>query len=350
MIYFILLFIYLFIIWGFTCKSNTPKTRFRQCILAGLGLLLLLGLHSPELGVDIRESYSKAFDFVDISFIFNNDTIYGFERGFIIYMAILKYITNDFQLFLFISAIIVLVPILILIYKHSENVMFSIIMYSSWIIYYFSFSGIRQSIAISITVIASIFLLNKKIVTFILFVLLASYIHTSALFFLLVYPLYWLKPSDKKVIIIGSVGIFFMLVSKQIIIFIANLIFGADNRYASQIENSSFGGVTFAIIYLLFVLLLAFLNKNKKNNNHFTPIVMLLCIVQFTGLYSSVMSRIGYYLIPIFILAITNALSLTKRPEKNILKIGVLSLSLLLFFIQAKEGLYEIVPFKFFWE
>lgn len=348
MLPFILLLIYLFTIWGITGRTSDRNIRLKQCVLSGIGLLFLLGLHSPELGIDVRESYSKAFAFLNLDFVLSGETIYGFEKGFVFYTALIKSFSSDFQVYLFITATLIIIPILYLFYKHSSNLMFSIILYATWQLYYFSFSGIRQALAISVIALASHFLINKKLPIYFILVLIASLIHTSAFLFIIAYPIFWSKISDRLILIYGMIGIVTMLFSRNIIVFVAEIIFGSDNRYTSQAISDEMGGITIALIYLAFVLL--YYNLNRNSNKHFLGILMLLCLIQFSGMYSQTVSRIGYYFIPSFCLAIPQVILNVKGLKYRIIKTSVLFIALSIFFKLASTKSFEITPFKFFWE
>lgn len=165
---FIILYCYLFLAWCFSrnIKDNNKRKEI-QCIFSACGLIFLLGLHSPTLGCDVAGAYVPAFERVGTKpIISTDDSIFGFELGYMNYMVLIRQITDDPQWFLFVSSLIIVIPIVFLFYKYSENVMFSIIIYTSWYLYYFAFSGLRQSIAISICALATIFIFKRKLLFF----------------------------------------------------------------------------------------------------------------------------------------------------------------------------------------
>ena len=345
---FILLYLYLFLIWFMTRTITKEKKRKQyQTVLSFLGLLFLLGFHDPSIGTDMG-AYIPAFQSREPRFSLNPDIVYGFEPGFVNYLSLIKYFTNNEQAFLFISAIVILFPVLWLIKSYSKNTMFSIIIYTSWYLYYFSFSGLRQAIAVSICVLATLCLLKKKLIPYIVIVVLASSIHTSALFFIIAYPLYWLKMPTRIQLLVFIVLLLVLLFFKDIIVTVANLVFGADNRYSGHIQSSSFGGYTIAIVYLCFGVFQIY--HNKQHSNPYIPFLLLITILQFTGVYSQTIPRIAYYFLPIFALSFPEALSNINNKNRPMYTCAFVMLFVTFFFMQASSHYLEVTPFKFFWE
>ena len=346
---FVFLYIYLFFIWlaSNNIVDKLNKRRF-QCVASGFGLIFLLGLHSPTLGCDIVGSYAPAFERTGQDFIASEEeSIFGFELGFMNYMALVHHITDDVQMFLFISSIIIVVPVIYVIYMKSRNVMMSVMIYVSWYLYYFSFSGLRQSIAISVCAIATIFIFKKKILPFVLIVIGASFIHTSALLFILAYALYNYKISNKKILLAGTLLIAVLLVFKGSMSVVAEIIFGADSRYGSQLENSEFGGFTIAIVYFIFTIFQMYISKN---DNKYITILMFLTIIQTTGIYSQTIPRLAYYFVPLFALSFPEAIKEEANQKRKIMQASLLFVFMSFFFMQANSHYLAVTPFKFFWE
>ena len=349
---FVSLYCYLFIIWMISQNIKDIKERRTfQSVASALGLLFLLGFHSPALGCDVAGSYIPAFERMGTQFVTSiDDSIYGFELGYMNYMALIHHFTDDAQVFLFITALIILIPIIVLIYKYSKNVMLSILIYTSWYLYYFSFSGLRQAMAIGICAIATNFLFKRKLLPFVAIVYLASLFHTSALLFLLVYPMYVYryKISNKKLFILGILAICILVFFQGSMRFVAMILFGSESRYVESLENSEFGGVTIALIYLAFALFQMFVDK--KNSNPYLPILFFLAAIQMTGMYSQTIPRLTYYFIPIFSLSFPQALNAINKNMRFMYQSALLILFVSFFIMQASSHYLDVTPFKFFWE
>lgn len=349
---FVSLYCYLFIIWMISQNiRDTKKRRTFQSVASALGLLFLLGFHSPALGCDVAGSYIPAFERMGTQFVTSIDeSIYGFELGYMNYMALIHYFTDDVQVFLFITALIIIIPIVFLIYKYSKNVMFSILIYTSWYLYYFSFSGLRQTMAIGFCAIATIFLFKRKLMPFIAIVYFASLFHTSALLFLLAYPLYVFryKISNKTLLILGLAAVLILVFFQNSMQFVAMILFGAESRYVESLKSSEFAGVTIAVIYFAFALFQMYLDK--KNSNPYLPILFFLAVIQMTGMYSQTIPRLAYYFIPIFSLSFPQALSAMSKNTRLMHQSVFIIIFVSFFMMQASGHYLDVTPFKFFWE
>lgn len=347
---FILLYCYLFVVWIITLNIRKPtQRRFVQSFASFLGLLFLLGFHSPDLGCDVVGSYIPAFERTGKHFITSADySIFGFELGYMNYMVLMHHISDNVQFFLFTTALIILIPIVYLIYRYSENIMFSVIIYTSWYLYYFSFSALRQSIAISICAIATLFLFKRKIIPFVLVVFGASTFHTSALLFLIAYPLYVYRLSNKKLMTLGIIGIAILILFKNSMQLVATLFFGSNSRYVESLQSSEFAGFTIAIVYFVFAMYQMYLDKQSKNP--YLPYLFLLTIIQTTGIYSQTIPRLAYYFIPLFAISFPLAINSLHKTKRFNVQTFLIIIFVSFFMMQANGHYFDVTPFKFFWE
>lgn len=347
---FIILFVYLILLLLVTKHMHYKHKRMVQSVGSLLGLLFLLGLHSPDVGADM-EHYIPAFQGVSKELTFTPDFVLGFEPGFVLYMSAIKLISSNEQIFLFISALVILIPIVLMIFRHSEMPMLSIIIYASWYLYYFSFSGLRQALAISICVIASMYMMRRKWLPFILIVLLASQFHASALLFLIAYPLYNIHISNVKLFLASVIMLLVLIVFKDVLSLVADFVFGEGNRYTGHIKTGEFGGYTIAIVYLLIAIVQITANtRNKHLDNPYIPFLLVLMLFQFTGIYSQTIPRMGYYFLPFF--ALSFPVMIKQLPKKNrmIVELSLVVLFVSFFFMQASTHYLNVTPFKFYWE
>ena len=179
-------------------------------------------------------------------------------------------------------------------------------------------------------------------------VIAASFIHTSALFFIFAYFLYNdYNLSNNKTLMIGIILILILILFKNSMIFIANLLFGAENRYSEQLQNSEFAGITIAAVYFAFTLFQMYFSKN---DNRYITIVMFLTIIQATGMYSQTIPRLAYYFIPLFSLSFPHVLNNIQKPKRQIFQFLIIIIFLSFFFMQASSHYLSVTPFKFFWE
>jgi hypothetical protein len=271
--------VYLFLIASLLFLSNSKKG-----ILSFIILLLVSVLRDISVGTD-TVNYLEIFENPD-SFQRANDFIWVFINNFVLEAGL------PFNYILFISSFIFLLMIWLTAIKMKVNAGLSLF-YLVGLFYYFqSFNITRQSISISIVLYAFTFIKDKKIYLFLLFILLASGFHFSAVFVL---PFYSISNKPQKPqLIIPLLFSSFILGGLEII---RNL-FGKieiDFIYNTAIEeNDDFG---FSLSRFLLNIFASYLVLNNKGTslliNLFVVGVILLNILSPLG-YAS---RFAYYFI-----------------------------------------------------
>lgn len=346
---FIILFIYLYIAWAYPQRYKNIKKRTKvQCVLFAIGLIFLLGFHSPDLGVDVANYYVPLFEGCEreeLSF----QIVGQIEPLFHAFSVLIKKCTDSIQIYLFITSLLIVIPVVFLFYKESKNIWLSIFFYTTFTLYYFAFSGLRQAIAISIVCIGYYFLLKGNWKMFLPFVFIAFFFHISAVIAIIAYPLMKAKLSDISWFLLFGVFGMAIIAAPSIMMFFVDLIFSDTGKYQNTL-NEGGGGITFAFLYLAFAALQIFLAQKGKQRS-MVQITLLLFIIQLTGMKSDYASRIGYYFLPLFFVFLPNMIAGVK--EKGFFKLLNVSISifLILLFIYSNSGGYlEVIPFKFFWE
>jgi len=350
---FIFMYVAIFIIW-LICKHivNIKNRRICSALLCFLLIWLIQGLRHETVGVDSYNSYRPFFDNLTVSsqnLLNIRESGSGFENGFILFSKFIKYFfSNDVQLYILLCSFVSLFPIAYLIYKHSPNIELSFIVYTSFILYHFGFSGIRQTIAIGITVLSFNFIVKKKPLLFTALVILASQFHTSAILFILAYPLYHRVRIDGKKVwlyLLPIMPIVYLLkdVTGSVIFFL----FGPD-RYTSALE---YNAVVSYNLFLFYILLLIFTFISK--NHYIIPyrsFIYSSILFQSLGLISSFATRIGYYYLVFLCLAIPFTLEGINSKNRSLFTLSIISFMVAFFFYCNAGGYLNVIPYKFFWQ
>lgn len=321
------------------------------CISCFLVLWIIQALRATTIGTDVNGAYVPYFmnlnatikNFLGVDF-------FGFEQGFRIYCSVINLVSKDPNIFLAITSFVILVPISYIIYKYSRNPILSFIIFSSFIIYHFSFSGLRQAMAISLIVLSYKFVIERKLIVFIGIILLASTFHVSALSFFIAYPLYKLNLSNKQIMSLLILGVACIYFIKPLVLWITPIVFGAD-KYIGYINKDSIP--SYNLLVLLIAILVFVLNKKKKSTYQFLNSLILMSIfAQALGVISSTASRLAYYFFVFIMLAIPEAIELKnlKLDKRYTYNITVACFMIFFFFYTNSNGYLDVIPYKFFWE
>ena len=188
----------------------------------------------------------------------------GIEPGFVIINHIVKYIFNDVQYVFIVSSFITLLFIYMAIWGLKEKINTGMALFTYLLLFHnISFNAVRQFIAISIIIYSFKYISKRDLSKYILFVLIASSFHYSAIMML---PLYFLF-GDTKIQKINKLFAFIWIVF--ILIFLNDLIgnidklllpFGYSDYLQANFSNEIKIG---AIIERLPFILVIFACKNK---------------------------------------------------------------------------------------
>jgi len=282
----LLILVMLLLFIGSNNRFNKPN-KFSY-YLSGLMLTIFATIRSSVVGTD-SNNYVEIFNqFKDITeSIFSVKT--SLEIGYLILMEIALKISTDYWSLFFTIALVCVFTSYYTIYKLSENIKVSIFIYISLATYFFLFNGSRQAIAASICGLSIYFLLNKKIVSYCIIILLASFFHLTALLML---PFYYLLrfPFKTRNLILFSTGSFIALYYLSTIL---NL-FGEStiSRYSVYEDRNSRGGYLLTLFFFIISLIFIFFRKKiVKSKLYEYDIYLNMCI--FSSIVYLVISLTG---------------------------------------------------------
>lgn len=213
-----------------------------------LTLSLFSGVRSYQVGTD-SVNYTRAFreQMSTYSFRFNENVEYGYQ---LLQYTLLNFTYNYFWLF-FLSAFFIVFSFLTIIKRYSINYWLSVYLYLTLGSYAFFFNILRQGIAVSITLFAIPYLLEKKLVKFICIILVASQFHISSLALL---PFYFIVNSNFR-LLYKTISIFLSsLVGSQLVVF---YLASTNPRYReyTEVYEAGSGLVTMSFYTSLVILL-----------------------------------------------------------------------------------------------
>ena len=328
--------------------NNNKRQKQLYCILVALVLFIFVGLRSKFLGSTDTYNYyntmDRAINANTWKAFYNVD---GVETGFQIFVWCLSRIFHDPQWLIVISSFIYIFSTTYLIYKTSEDVTISLIMYITLGLLLFEMQGMRQSIAMSICMFAYLFAKQKRLVPFAILVLLAMQFHQTAIVFFAVFPLMYLKDKASNIFLMIIASIVMMYFSKYIINYANNLF---DRNYGVAVDS---GGFIATAIYLLIISLYLITFKNeRKNNLHFDFYILVFASVCYIFRYigSLAAERISFYFMFSQLIVLPNTVfkGMKKTRDIQLTHLIICLLSILLFLYRLHGS--GFVPYKFFFK
>lgn len=352
-----------------SCCNGRSKSKlyFSAFILFGL-----MGFKDKSIGNDTAsyiEFYNRLKNMTTII-----DVNSRFEKGYQIYNKLIGYFFEDSQALFIITAFICISCIIYGVIKSSKNWQYSLFIFVGLRFYYFFLSGLRQSIAVSIIFIAYVFLKEKKIIIYILLIVLASTFHFSAFIFILAWPLSKMKMNLKSMVKILTGIVFIYVFFEPILNIILNCLPAYYSHYlvteaASANNLANFIGVVIPCIFLVFSYFVNYLkvayynrsgyisyeNKEKSFYDSDSDIQLIFLIISaglsLVATRVSILDRMVQYYWIFSIISIPNILfSISNRRKRTIwfmvITFFVIVYNITLLILRPEWN--TIVPYSFF--
>lgn len=329
--------------------NDNPKRKRKYLILCGIVLVLFMGLRSKFVGSEDCVNYYNMMNRAIVretwAEFYNPD---GVETGFQLFIFTISRLFNNAQMVFVVSAIIITASVFYTIYKNSENVVLSVVMFITLGIMQFQMQGMRQAVAMAVCMVAFEFVKKKKIIPFILLVVFAMQFHRTAIVFIIIYfvalmPYKWWS---MLLLAIGS-GVVFAY-TESLMIF-ANDLFESD--YAQTIDS---GGFVATAIYVLIIGFAMVFNQRALHNKveRTASTVMFLTIIGFASYVmryfgAGISERISFYFMFGQIILLPNTIKHIPAEYRKITNMAVYLLCIALFIYRLRGS--DFIPYEFFW-
>lgn len=260
-------------------------------------LMIILSLRGVSVGTDLK-NYQYYFERITL-LDFQELSSVDLDGLFVLLIWVVGKFTDSFQLFLAIIAVITVLPVAMLYCQDREHGFLKIVLLMNMSTFVMLFSGLRQSIALAIGVIAYEFVKKKKPFSFLLCVLVAFGIHHTAFMMLLYYPLYHYTFKKKHLWFVIPGVIFVFLFNKSIFevatSFLSQFL---HEKYTTEIQNT--GAYTMLLLFIAFAAVAYILPDEKaldKETLGLRNFLVLAVVLQCFSPIHTLAMRLNYYFI-----------------------------------------------------
>lgn len=335
-------------------KLNSKPKRFFVTLFCGCILIALVGLRHPSMGNDLRwyDNYGYLGGFQRIAVSDWGLSVYqNYEIGYIVFNKIVSLFTVDNQIFLIVCAACSILPFIYIIYRDSADIQTSFILLFGTPVFTLFFSGLRQSLAIGILMFSFNFIKQKKMLPFLFIVIIASLFHSSAVLFILAYPLYnYGKLLDRRILIRLLIIVF--ILRRPLLTTVGSLITSKN-----AIDNNGSVNLFFACVALLVIFLIV-TKDNDEEINGMLKIYYLSCICMAFSSINRLAMRGAFYFVIILVVLVPclyddsklDTIKTRVQPKGGfIFLINMVFIALGMFYIFTTEWAHAY-PYYFFWE
>lgn len=334
--------------WKYTKNHNQNFALFAIIIITAM-----VAMRHPSMGMDLGYNmsggYLDSFDFfaeASWSKVFRNLNYLSYEPGFILFNKIIATIWNNQQFFLAICAVITIVPVGNLIAKKSGSPLTSFLVYLAFPIFTISFSGLRQGIAMGICCLALRCVQEKKVLKFILLIVVASLFHSSSLLFLIAYPVYNIKMT-KKTRLWSLLAIPIILICQVPLLRLVLKLLGKSDYYIDN--NGAYLLLVFFVGAYLFCAMVS--DDSDQECNGYLNLFYICCLLQTFGYISSIATRTAYYFMIVLVLLLPKAINCIE-PKMRMFAKYAFNCFFIIYGLDAINGNSWAMsaPYYWFWE
>ena len=266
----------------------------RYIIFSAIAMFILMGFRDAySVGNDSASSYLHTYEKITYqhwSQIFNST---GDNEGFYLLMKIVNAITDaNYQIFIIVISAFIMIVIARFIYIYSCNPLQSIIYYWGLWFYIFNFNALKQALAMSIILLAFDMIQKKKVVWFLLLVLLAMTFHKTAMVFIIAYWVVKLKPGRNFLLLLAAMLAFTYIFRSQMLDFMTGI-------YETTIYDTGRGFFANKVIIMIVIVAAGLILRPPEEDdelyNNLLMFMGIAIVFQTFSTYNNTFERLGDY-------------------------------------------------------
>ena len=315
--------------------KDVNKRRAVFCWGVCLMLIFLSGLRHVDIGADTL-AYKQFFETIkniDMSSLirrlvlnYSMDISEVQDVGYDIFEKLCSYLCGDYQGYLIIVAIIFTVSLNVWILRYSDLPFISYLLYFTLFFSFYSITGIRQTIALSLSVLmGQKFIEERKLGHFLFVMIIAMTIHKSVICFL---PYYFVsKLKVRKESFVGWMVLFVLIfINRHAITKFLGTLMGYE-EYIKQAEGA--GTYTFTLLMIIVGIMLFIqwehLKKEKNVQLFINAYFMAMMALPMTYIDPNTMRVVHYYAFSLLILTP----AIIKSFRKDYVLVGFVTIAML---------------------
>ncbi len=349
--------------------KSKPRVIISAAISCGL-LWLLFSFKGINTGAD-TESYFTLYGAISNDSLLLTEALKNpvhYEVGFLFYMSLIAHTGVPYFIFQAFTYLIISSCLFYTVFKLSKNPSFSIFIFFTFTFYNFFISGLRQSLAISLCLLALAIAISRKrdflsYLLYFLIVAIACSMHNSAILFAPIIFLINFKMNERRFLILIFITVIFYIFGYQIYN-IAMAIASQTNLVYAEGYVAYSGGMgktpILMLIFTAFAFLLLYPNyatdnlgvkirdkirlrddalctDRKAETNRYTGVLILMmfigCWLEFFNRFSSGIGRASMYFTIALIILLPNALESFSNKITRYIFLGIFSVGFIAFLL-----------------
>jgi len=272
------------------------------------------------------------------------------EVGYRFLSAIFKHYNLPYQIFIAVIAVINIYFIYKTSAKYTKNPTLSMLIYYSFYYFVWTYSSLRQGLALSIGLYYMLEAINdsKNTIKFLIIAGVVSLLHSSALVFIVMFGVTKIKLEKKHLLILLAISIAFSvvpladIVSKlSVYVPVLQRILYYINGSLSISDYTSFKSVArFAFLFIAFLIYDVYCEESPVNRKIMNIYIFSYIIYFFFKFSELTAARLAIYGKILDIVIFSNAYYMLKKKENKIIYVMSLFMLMVLYFLKEQNTLH----------
>lgn len=363
-IYMILIVFYFIVGLKELQQSNSNfKRKFIRNLLLSVPLWIIIGFRGLSVGNDtiVYEHLFEQFSDEPLVFSLVSSNI---EKGFIILCSIIGDQGVDFHGFILILASINVICYSFFFAKYSKNFGFSWLLFITLLFLPRCMNICREMLAVSLSLFSIGLLLRRKILYFVIFCILLTFVHKSAVLILLVLILVKIRDEKKRIWATIIMCIVLSILFQPIMSYFVSFAGGKYDYLIGSIYSNTDGGIAkYLMIGFSFIAYWCIstiekastrsIDENfKYSNDIWKCLIMMSIVFAFAGLNFGLADRASLYFFTAYLICMPNSLYYRSAMPMTFRYILLNSLFISYFIVVMvyRNNWHTIIPYSFWWE
>lgn len=327
------------------CETRTlPLDAFM------LGFMLMLAFRGTDCGSDTIQYLRlfRQYSRLSMEGIFQK---YDHELGYKLLNKLIYVLGGDYQVLLGITAIVCVWPLWHFYRRETDDQLLTIALFLYVAPFVMYFSGIRQSIAMSLGILAWYAARKRKLIRFLLIVFLAIQFHNSAFMLLCLYPLYRVKITRKWLWAVVPCILAIFAFRKVIFTYLLSLLW-------DEFGSISTTGATSVLLLLILFSVYSYMvpDESKMDSDMLAMrnILLLSAVLQIFAMLHPLSMRMNYYFLIFVPALIPKVAGASKNKYKQITKLSTIVMTVYFMYafinnVLRDNDVLNIFPYIPFW-
>ena len=325
---------------AFYTRTSVTWSKKLLWFLACFSMWFVMAMRGRYVGNDTPVYYATFQRISSLSFR-EILTVYEKDYGFYFLSKLISQLTQSWTVFLCITSYLSLFGIWRFVQENTTKPVLALYFFITIAFYLFLLTGIRQAIAINFCLLSVHYAKERRLLSFLLLVLLGASFHHSCLLFL---PTYY---------VVGREYSWKLFASIMIATFIGLFAYEAVSSTINELLDYSYGieAVSSGLIFyfvILSIVALALMEKEKWTigigTNTVVDLSLIATAVWTFRLFDRVAERPSYYWLAAVPVLLTHDLNYYNRKKRILLLLLAVILCYVLYFRRASS-----IHYSFFW-